>query len=81
VALIIDRHRLVRTGSGSGREYRRVVDGSRDDAGTNPPPTQRQSRDGRLTCVYARPGEEDLIRSCSHSAGDHFSRPVHSLRS
>ena len=81
VALMIDRHRLVRTGNGSGREYRRVVDGCSDDAGTNPPPAQRQSRDGRLTCVYAGPGEEDLIRSRSHCTGDYFPRHVHGLRS
>jgi hypothetical protein len=80
MTLMIDLHRLVCAASGGGRQHRRVVDSRSDDAGTNPPPAQRQTRDGGLTCVYARGGEEDLIRSRPHSAGDYFSRPVHSLR-
>jgi hypothetical protein len=80
MALMINLHRLVSAGSGSGRKHRRMVDGCRHDARTNPPPAQRQSRDGSLIRVYPGRGEEDFIRSCSHGTCDHLPRPIHGLR-
>jgi hypothetical protein len=76
---MINLHRLVGAGSGSGGEHRRVIDGRSDNAGTNPPPTQCQTRDGSVICVYAGRCEEHFIRSRSYGAGDHLSRPVHGL--
>ena len=57
-----------------------MVDGCRNNARTNPPPAQRQPRDRSLICVYPRRGEDDFIRSCSHSTRDHLPRTIHGLR-